>query len=82
MKRVGELTKLHILGIDATKVTDVGLENIQRMTSLTSLDLLHTRVTDAGLENLDKLTSPQQTLARWHGDHRCWNGAFEKAGRN
>jgi hypothetical protein len=43
---------LRALSLDATAVTDAGLECLAPLTKLWALDLRHTEVTDAGLVHL------------------------------
>ena len=54
------LASLQHLYLRDTKVTDVGLKKLKRLTSLQSLDLRRTKVSDAGLEHLKKLTKLQK----------------------
>jgi Leucine-rich repeat (LRR) protein len=44
---------------DATRLTDVGLENLKGLSGLQRLDLSSWRVTETGLEHLRGLTSLQ-----------------------
>lgn len=56
MKHLAGFTKLKVLYLPNTRVTDVGLGYLSGLTALEMLDLGNTRVTDAGLEHLKGLT--------------------------
>ena len=45
--------------LNATQVTDAGLENLRELTMLQELSLANRKVTDAGLKNLRGLTALQ-----------------------
>jgi hypothetical protein len=48
------LTKVSLLSLYGTQVTDAGLAELKGLTKLSTLDLRHTRVTDAGIKRLDQ----------------------------
>jgi hypothetical protein len=59
------LTRLRVLHLEGTKVTDVGLEHLKGLTQLQSLHLNsshlpNAKITDAGLEHLKGLTQLRQ----------------------
>jgi hypothetical protein len=49
-------TKLRVLTLCRSKVTDAGLKRLNALSNLEILDLSHTRVTNAGLKHLERLT--------------------------
>jgi Leucine-rich repeat (LRR) protein len=53
---LGCLTKVEVLELEKTEVTDEGLAQIKGLTNLRKLHLSNTRVTDAGLAHLKGLT--------------------------
>jgi hypothetical protein len=55
MKWVSGLTHLELLGIDHSRITDVGLEHVASLRTLTVLSLCGTGVTDAGMKSLGGL---------------------------
>ena len=50
-----DLTRLEVLDLAGTKVTDAGLAHLEDLPRLQVLDLSHTGVTAAGLDHLKKL---------------------------
>ena len=48
------LTKLEILRLNNTQITDSGLEHLKGVTNLKYLELTGTQVTDAGVAELQK----------------------------
>ena len=46
------LTKLSVLDLSGTQVTDAGLAHLKGLTKLSVLDLRGTQVTDAGVKEL------------------------------
>jgi hypothetical protein len=50
------LTKLELLWLDGTQITDRGLGHLQEMTKLEELSLDETQITDSGLAHLERLT--------------------------
>jgi hypothetical protein len=53
---IGELSSLRGLSLDATRVTDAGLECLAPLSKLSVLSLRRTAITDAGLVYLRGLT--------------------------
>jgi len=51
------LTKLKVLDLGNTQITDTGLAHLSGLTKLQRLELTGTKVTDAGLVRLERLTS-------------------------
>lgn len=56
---VKRLTKLEILSLKSTNVTDAGLVHLTELTNLQFLCLFKSQFTDAGLEHLKRLTNLQ-----------------------
>ncbi len=61
------LSKLQMLSLNDTRVTDAGLVYLQRLTQLQWLGLSNTRVTDAGLVHLQGFS---QLQSLWLGNTR------------
>src|SRR5262249_15460346 len=58
------LTKLRMLALDGSSVTDAGLEHLKGLTGLQYLSLTNTGITDAGLEHLEGLTELQSLFLK------------------
>ena len=56
-ERLQGLSKLQLLSLDRTKVTDAGLEHLKGLSNLEWLYLRGTKVTNAGLEHLKGLSN-------------------------
>ncbi len=57
MASIGNLTRLQLLSVFESSITDADLAHLKRLTNLKVLDVGHTQVTDAGLAHLSGLTS-------------------------
>ena len=53
------LTRLEVLNVTATRISDAGLAHLKGLHQLKELDLMDTKVGDAGLEHLKGLSRPQ-----------------------
>jgi internalin A len=66
MIHVGKLSRLEILDLDESAVTDAGLIHLKGLTRLKRLDLRAAKVTDAGLEHLKKLSGHPSIHLGWN----------------
>ena len=57
MAHIGHLTQLEVLYLNATRVTDAGLTDLEGLTALRYLSLGGSKITDAGLVHLKGLTN-------------------------
>jgi internalin A len=65
MIHVGKLSRVELLDLDGSSVTDAGLIHLKGLPSLERLLLRDTKVTDAGLEHLKKLTGHPSIHLGW-----------------
>ena len=52
--RSSRLTKLELLNLNRTEITDAGLSHLKKLTNLQTLFLKDTKVTDAGIPELQE----------------------------
>ena len=56
------LTKLSVLDLERTQITDAGLAHLNGLTKLRAIDLTGTQVTQSGVQELQKVLPNAQIL--------------------